>query len=351
MKLIIISTTPPPVGGISKWTVRMLQTKLDHDWEIVLVDDKPIDRESFGDNIKINWLNEVKRAKRIWGDLYHELSNREVKVVHACPIATLPSLISAYIECKITHIRRKKFIAHFRCTVPNMINNKMQKVILKHLCKSCDYIMVLNKQTELYIKKLTTKTVEIVPNFADCTNINPYRKINEKIKTAVYAGGVTEEKGCLDIIKIAKAYPEIHFNLIGKAEKRVIESAEGISNIELRGVLSSEEVKVELFKADVFLFLSKYPGEGFSNALVEAMASGLPCIVSDWAANEDMIENKGGCVVPINSPDEAVKAMKMIFPATTRMAMSEWNINKVKTSYSEKRITSKYVEIYDKLSK
>ena len=53
-----------------------------------------------------------------------------------------------------------------------------------------------------------------------------------------------------------------------------------------------------------------FPWRSFSNSLAEAMASGVPCIVSDWAANKDMIENKGGIVVPIHSPFDAVEALK-----------------------------------------
>lgn len=39
-KVVLISSTPPPMGGIAKWTERMLKETLPDGWHIVLVDDK-----------------------------------------------------------------------------------------------------------------------------------------------------------------------------------------------------------------------------------------------------------------------------------------------------------------------
>ena len=87
-------------------------------------------------------------------------------------------------------------------------------------------------------------------------------------------------------------------------DDEIVELSKNVHNVFLVGVLNRSEVMREMSEADVFVFLSKYIGEGFSNALAEAMASGLPCLVSDWAANADMIENKGGIVVESNDVNE-----------------------------------------------
>lgn len=351
MKIALISTTPPPVGGIAKWTSRMLDIKLDNNWSIVLVDDKPINRESFGDNISFKLQNEIKRAIRVWYDLYKTLQDCEIKIVHACPIATLPSLGSAYIESIIAQLRKKKFIAHFRCTVPNMIGGRISKFFLNRLCNNCDYIIVLNEKTEDYLKARTKcGAIEIVPNFIDASTNKKERIIKEKIEKAVYVGGVTVEKGCLDIVEVAKSFPNIEFELIGKAEKIIIDEAQMVPNVKLLGVLSSEDVFKRMNEADIFLFLSVYPGEGFSNALVEAMSTGLPCIVTNWAANADMIEDKGGIVLPIHSPKDVIKAIYSISDKTSRKEMSEWNIEKVKRTYDASIVTKRYAEIYDEVS-
>ena len=98
------------------------------------------------------------------------------------------------------------------------------------------------------------------------------------------------------MLEVAKSFPSISFRFVGNAPDNIISYANdnNINNAFFVGVKPKEEVKKEMQDADVFMFLTYFYGEGFSNALAEAMAAGLPCIVTDWAANKDMIEDKGG---------------------------------------------------------
>lgn len=58
MKVVILGCTPPPVGGIAEWTMRMLNSQLKNGWEIILVDDKMIGgREAFGGGTKKELLH------------------------------------------------------------------------------------------------------------------------------------------------------------------------------------------------------------------------------------------------------------------------------------------------------
>ena len=49
------------------------------------------------------------------------------------------------------------------------------------------------------------------------------------------------------------------------------------------------DIKELLKAADAFLFTSKQ--EGLARSLMEAMASGLPCVVSNIRGNTDLLEN------------------------------------------------------------
>jgi len=121
-------------------------------------------------------------------------------------------------------------------------------------------------------------------------------------------------------------------------------------NIVLLGEKNKLEVKKELSEADIFMFVSYFSGEGFSNALAEAMASGLPCIVTDWAANKDMIEDFGGIVVPIKDTNAMVDAInKLEQNKQLRQKQSKWNIDKVISSYIDDIVTDMYVMEYEKL--
>lgn len=350
MKVILLGCTPPPVGGIAEWTVRMLNSKLKNDWEIVLVDAKMIGgREAFGRGTKKNYLLEFKRCNNYWRNLYKALKDDEVKVVHSCPIASTTSMLKEYVCALLTKRNSVAFISHFRCTIPNMVKSSLCKKVLVFFCNKCDHIMVLNNQSYQYLKSLTDTPITIVPNFVEEKEIVEKKEIREFVKKVLYVGGVTEDKGCLDIIETATNFPNIEFRLVGRASSDVEEQAKKYSNVTLTGVKNREELRMEYDEADVFMFLSYFKGEGFSNALAEAMAAGLPCIVTDWAANADMIENDiGGFVVECNSPKQVVNAINNIMPQQVREMQSKHNISKVRNEYCKEKVLSTYVDIYER---
>lgn len=135
--------------------------------------------------------------------------------------------------------------------------------------------MVLNQQSADFVSGLSKTSVHLIPNFVEAAELEESHIINEKIKTVLYAGGVIETKGCLDLIEVAKAFPEIQFKMIGNSDSAVTKAAEKVSNVVMLGAQKHDIVHEELKKADVFAFLTYFPREGFSNSLAEAMACGL----------------------------------------------------------------------------
>lgn len=347
-KIVMLAPTPPPMGGMATWTLRVLAGKLKNNWESVLVEERIIGkRDMFGNQTKRELRMEIKRCFRIWGDLKKALKDPEALVVHSSIPAGTGSIIREYVCGCIAKSRKRKFIVHFHCTIPNTVRGKLNRFVLKQICKICDGIIVLNQQSKDYLEPITKTPVWIVPNFVDDEELVESHRINETIKTALYVGGVIESKGCLEIIKLAKAYPDIEFRMVGRAENKVTDAAQGVPNVTFVGLLDRDGVRKELENADVFLFLSFFPGEGFSCALTEAMAAGLPCLVSDWAANKVMIEDKGGRVVPVKATQQAIDALAEMMPAELRQEQSQFNIHKVRTQYSKEVILSSYVDCYE----
>lgn len=348
-KVCILAPVPPPAGGIGAWTIRMMNASLKNGWKVVVVDEQVFGgRTNFGSTSKAHLSTEIRRCFRIWKNLWKQLKDPEVRVVQSCVPVGMGSLARESVCRFLTHITGKKFIIHFRCTVPNMIHNNLHQRMLKGFVSKCDCVMLLNDQSHRYLRNLCpNQDYRVIPNFVDQDEIVCRSKVKDTIETALYVGGVIEEKGCSLIIESAKLLPHVQFRLVGKVGMET----NGISeNVVLCGELPKNRVREELENADVFLFLTHFWGEGFSNALAEAMAASLPCIVTDWAANADMIENKGGVIV--NPTPEAVKnAFEMMANPQRRLEMGTWNSLKVRQSYSEKIVTEQYVDVYDSITK
>lgn len=114
------------------------------------------------------------------------------------------------------------------------------------------------------------------------------------------------------------------------------------------------DVKELLVAADAFLFTTVQ--EGLPRSMMEAMASGLPCIVSKIRGNVDLMENgTGGYLCDAKDVDGFAEAIKTVTEdAELRQKMSEFNLKHIKefdVSVVEKEIREIYNEVLGKTSK
>lgn len=352
MKVILLAATPPPMGGIATWTKRMLAMSKTGELEFELVNERlGKKREVFGDNIRRNFFDEIRRNHRIWHELKTACQEQNVGAVQSCIPAGTFSMLREIVCGKIAKYYKKKYIVHFHCTVSNSKDSIFWKWVLKKICNMADGIIVLNSMSMQYLNSFCTTPCYLIPNFVEKSEISEGKKINDVLKCILYVGGVIEEKGVLDIIAVAKDYPDIEFRLVGKASGRVLDLAKHNKNVTIVGELPHEQIENELDNADAFMFLSKFRGEGFSIALLEAMAAGLPCIVTDWAANRDMIGNNGGMVVTVGDASAASAAVEVLKDKETRKNMSISNMNKVKEHYSSFQVYDDFRKMYAEICK
>ena len=104
-----------------------------------------------------------------------------------------------------------------------------------------------------------------------------------------------------------------------------------------------KDVKELLKISDVFLFTTLQ--EGLPRSLMEAMASGLPCVVSNIRGNKDLIDDgKGGYCC--NSIDEYVKTInRIINNKKIREEFKKYNLAKIK-NYSFNKVVREMEKIY-----
>ena len=350
-RVILLAPTQPASGGIATWTRRVLESGLPDGWEIALVDEKLIGkRENFGDHTGRKFHIEVIRCLRIWGGLLREMKNPASKVVHICIPSDLFAMMRETVSAWLAGLFHKPVIMHFRCTVPNMVQTDRALRVLRRLCRKCTCIFALNEQSAAFLRQHCTTPVIVIPNFVPEQETCANRQPREKIETAVYVGGVTAAKGCDVILDLAERCPAVRFRLVGAWENAIYERGKTLKNVVFTGALPHDRIMRELQDADVFLFLSRYRGEGFSNALAEAMAMALPCIVSDWAANRDMIGAEGGVVLQEPTAQCAQEALTKLESAELRDTMGERNRKTVLEKYSADAVLRQYTACYEELS-
>ena len=114
------------------------------------------------------------------------------------------------------------------------------------------------------------------------------------------------------------------------------------STVTLQG--RTNNVQKVLNETDVFIMTSNY--EGMPNALLEAMAAGVPCISTDCPTGPaDIIKNGiNGVLVPINNEIALVKAIeKYIKMGTTISTIGKSAKKHVIENYSADIIAQKFL--------
>jgi len=171
--------------------------------------------------------------------------------------------------------------------------------------RKCD-IIVLNRDTYLTLRsKGIGRRVYLIPNPIR----DEFFKIQPYIQgfNIVYVGRLSREKGVLTLVEafaeVVKAIPEARLIIVGDGPLRsyiekLIRELSLENKILITGFIPNSQIPRILKKASVFV-LPSY-GEGLSNALLQAMAAGLPCIVSDTEENREVIHHGvNGLLFPV----------------------------------------------------
>lgn len=110
-----------------------------------------------------------------------------------------------------------------------------------------------------------------------------------------------------------------------------------------------EDIPDLLRMMDVFVLPSL--GEGISNTLLEAMATGLPLVATHVGGNPELIdEGVNGCLVPVGDAAALAKHLKDILAEPETLASyGENSLNKAKQGFDWGRTVEQYLAVYDQL--
>jgi glycosyltransferase involved in cell wall biosynthesis len=183
--------------------------------------------------------------------------------------------------------------------------------------------------------------------------------IHPRSRMVLTVGNLRPVKGVDILIEAAgllKArFPELVFAAAGapsdtayaaQLERRIEEL--GLGNV-FRLIGSRSDVASLLPLAEVYCQLSR--SEGFSNALLEAMAAQVPCIATRVGGNPVLIQDeRNGLLVPPENPQAAADAIAGFLndaPRSRRFAVTARQ--DVEERFTEEAMISRLVELYGRL--
>ncbi len=156
-------------------------------------------------------------------------------------------------------------------------------------------VIVTTPSLEEYVQQIVVASkIVCIPNGVDLTQFQPAdggRRDGKRV--ALFVGRLTEQKNLpLLLGALAPLRDRVRLVIAGEGDQQAVLMALAARlelNVELRGVVAHADLPALHRTADLFVLPSRI--EGHPKALVEAMASGLPCVGTDAPGIRDVIDD------------------------------------------------------------
>jgi glycosyltransferase involved in cell wall biosynthesis len=232
------------------------------------------------------------------------------------PDVIIPILAYTQIEAFLaTRGLKTKLISAIRNNPAFSPARKIERIVRDVLCCFSDGIAVQTETQRDYFPRYLWKKIFVISNPVGEQFVNSRWLPHDSIRQIVNVGRLNAQKNQSLFIEamqiIHEKHPDIQGAIYGEGpeqaalEKKIIDLA--LQNvIVLKGRVS--DLPVRLLESDIFVLCSDF--EGYPNALIEAMAMGIPSISTDCPTGPKEIIRQGenGLLVKCGDAEELAAA-------------------------------------------
>ncbi len=374
MKILMLNYEFPPIGGGAANAHRCLLQQYAHssDLKVDVLTSAPKPgflKESFADNINIYKVGLHKKELHFWRKTevtewlfkakfqYRKLLRKnDYDFVHA--FFGFPTGWLCYRSAdKLPYIISLRGSdvpgEHARFKLDYKILGPVFKAIWK---KAAALVAPSEGLKDRALKFLPSAEIDVIPNGVELDRFTPAESaqkaeilrlltvgrlsVTKRVEILIDAVEIMHSKGC-----------EIHFTIVGGGQMlqnlKQIALNKNLDNIiELTGRIDAEDMPQVYRQNDIFISASMQ--EGMSNAMLEAMASGLPIVTTRCEGAEELIADNGLVVENANAEEIAKAVRKIAGDRQTykRMAVAA---RRQAQKFTWNEVASQYIELYHKI--
>ena len=225
--------------------------------------------------------------------------------------------------------------------------NIIVQYAIKKMYKTADVLVCQSKKVAKYF---SADNAVVIQNPIDISVLpKNYNGIRRKAICAV--GRLTQQKNFTNLIEafsiISNKFEKYSLEIYGEGPlhgelQNLIDSLQLNNRIKLMG--AHKDVLEKIKDTSLFVMSSDY--EGFPNALVEAMAIGLPVICTDFDSGtaRELVGKENGLLVPVGDSHALAKAMTdLLKDLDLRESMSRENI-KIRNKLAVETISEEWLK-------
>lgn len=359
MKVLVLNYEYPPIGGgagnANKYILREMSRK-GIEVDLVTSSAENYREETAFENVRVfrvdvgkkkmhHW-RQIEILRYFWRGLCKSqtlIEENDYDIVHAW--AGIPCGVMARLLGKeyLVALRgsdvpgyNSRFTWHYRILKP----------VLRSVWQSSEAVVPNSKGLRDLAKDTADMEMKVIPNGVDTENFSPQEANNENLKLLTVAR-LVERKRVQDIINALERV-EAELVIVGEgpqkeALEKLAESKGVREKVEFKGRLEHSDLPSIYSSADVFVLPSL--NEGMSNTVLEAMASGLPVIVTDTGGTEELV-NENGFVVDKESPKQIADAVRKYSNDTDLLKKHSESSRSIAEDMSWENVASRYISIY-----
>ena len=221
------------------------------------------------------------------------------------------------------------------------------RIISRLLMRKADGYVFQTKDAQAYYGGDMAKRSVIIPNPLFIGDDYPDTQYTgEREKTIVTTGRLNRQKNHPLLIqafkRITEKFPDYKLMIYGEGPERqndeILIQELGLGDrVLLPGTI--DDVPKKIHKSSLYVLSSEF--EGMPNALMEAMALGLPCISTDCpcGGSRELIENgKNGILVPVGDEDDLFNAMVKLLSNSCFAKKLGKNAMKIRDEFSLEKV-------------
>ncbi len=150
--------------------------------------------------------------------------------------------------------------------------------------------------------------------------------------------------------QLLEKYPDTFLVLVGDGpERENLQELTRRLKLTSRVIFAGYQADPQLYYGIMDIFLLTSHSEGTAMTLLEAMAAGLPCVVTDAGGNAEIIENDGtGLVVPRGCEEDLANRITRLLADNANMSkFGEAARQRFEKEFTAKKMTRSYETLYD----